>query len=552
MAALQPTVGGLPTLQPPAAPRTFAQVLSRAADPAPSSLDPSVTHDDSTTGTHKGSPAIFFTPTHLHSISKPFAWTLVGKFSHGYNKINPKLGRPSMADLHQYFVALDLKGEFSIGLLDNRHVLIQIQSEEDYLRIYSRMVWYIGAITMRIFRWSPFFRVDKETSVVPVWITFPRLPVMFFEQQSLFAIGRLIGHPLRRDSATIALKRPSVARLQVELDLMKPRPDKIWIGMGDSDGYWQKVEYEHVPEYCQHCWHVGHAASQCHVQYPGLKDTATVPKSSLAEPSRRPVQKYVPVRNLQPPMHSDQGHAPVSDPMQTAHALGKTPVVVESPQHLPATSPAVSSALAVGVVAVGTSFPAALEHSVSAIYSTVVTPVVGVDPPPEMPTVPVNTSFLKESAAPLLVHEVGFHPQPLGEVFDHASSVDEEIEILDEDPPFSLLSTAPNYQFNGVDDLFLLRKRDKEEPYPFHSASRLSQGSVIPISKEAEFSALRAFKERLQSWLPDAAPQCSQPVPKRRGRPRKTALENLTQIAVPTHPMVTRSITHSTSLVFDE
>lgn len=133
------------------------------------------------------------------------------------------------------------------------------------------MVWYVRGVSMRIFKWSPYFRVDKESSIVPIWITLPRLPVPFFHKSALFPIARLIGHPLRLDEATTKLKRPSVARIQVEIDVLRDRPEKIWIQMGSKEGYWQKIEYENVPPYCRHRWHIGHEENLCHVHNPELK-----------------------------------------------------------------------------------------------------------------------------------------------------------------------------------------------------------------------------------------------------------------------------------------
>lgn len=47
--------------------------------------------------------------------------------------------------------------------------------------------------------------------------------------------------PLRLDAATSTLKRPSMARIQLEIDILKPRPDRIWIGMGDENCFLQKL-----------------------------------------------------------------------------------------------------------------------------------------------------------------------------------------------------------------------------------------------------------------------------------------------------------------------
>lgn len=57
----------------------------------------------------QGEPALKIPQNLLESLSKPFKFTLVGKFSHG---------RPSMERAHQIFAKLRLKGAFSLGHLD--------------------------------------------------------------------------------------------------------------------------------------------------------------------------------------------------------------------------------------------------------------------------------------------------------------------------------------------------------------------------------------------------------------------------------------------------
>lgn len=115
---------------------------------------------------------------------------------------------------------------------------------------------------MRIFKWSPYFRVEKESSVVPIWVSLSRLPVHLFQKDALFSIAQLFGLPLRLDEATTQLKRRSIARIQVKIDVVKERPPKIWIKMGTQEGFWQKIDYKNVPSYCCHCWHIGHSDDQ--------------------------------------------------------------------------------------------------------------------------------------------------------------------------------------------------------------------------------------------------------------------------------------------------
>lgn len=137
--------------------------------------------------------------------------------------------------------------------------------------MYSRPVWYIKGIPMRIFKWTSQFHVDCELPLTPIWISLPRLPIHFFDRDTLFAIAALIGVPLRLNSATISLKRPSMARVQVELDILKERPSKIWIATEGEDGFRQKIVYDQVPDYCRHCWHIGHSKNSCRVQHPELR-----------------------------------------------------------------------------------------------------------------------------------------------------------------------------------------------------------------------------------------------------------------------------------------
>ncbi|XP_059302210.1 uncharacterized protein LOC132054174 [Lycium ferocissimum] len=69
--------------------------------------------------------------------------------------------------------------------------------------------------------------------------------------------------------ATKTMNRPSMAKIRVEIDLMKPLIHNIWIGTEDDNeplkGYAQKIEYENIPKYCKHCKKLGHNLTECRV-----------------------------------------------------------------------------------------------------------------------------------------------------------------------------------------------------------------------------------------------------------------------------------------------
>ncbi|XP_027158576.1 uncharacterized protein LOC113760210 [Coffea eugenioides] len=176
-----------------------------------------------------------------------------------------------MEDLRKFFLSLDLKEAAKVGLLDSRHVVITLGNKADFHRIWARGIWYVYGTPMRVFKWSPAFHVDKEPSVVPVWFKLPKLPLHYFNKECLFQIVNVLGSPLFVDAATMAASRPSVARVCVEIDLLKPLTLRVWIGNGDHEGFWQALILENMPKYCSHCFRQGHTQNECHVLYPDLR-----------------------------------------------------------------------------------------------------------------------------------------------------------------------------------------------------------------------------------------------------------------------------------------
>ncbi|KAL9407486.1 hypothetical protein AB3S75_046100 [Citrus x aurantiifolia] len=105
------------------------------------SSDPAIAFRQSST--HKGEPTIFFTEEEINIMVAPFKLALVGKFS---------FGRPPIDIIRNFFVALGLKGNVEITLLDHHHILIQLHLEEDYTRIWLHQSWFIDGKAMRVFK----------------------------------------------------------------------------------------------------------------------------------------------------------------------------------------------------------------------------------------------------------------------------------------------------------------------------------------------------------------------------------------------------------------
>lgn len=69
---------------------------------------------------------------------------------------------------------------------------------------------------------------------------------------ALRQICKPVGRFLAPDAATLNFTRPSYAIVKVEIDLLKPRVNEVYIGFSENpgkedNGYIQKIEYERIP-----------------------------------------------------------------------------------------------------------------------------------------------------------------------------------------------------------------------------------------------------------------------------------------------------------------
>ena len=154
----------------------------------------------------RGEPALRLSRHDIETLSQPFQNALVGRFP---------FSRPTMEIIRKFITSIGLKGECAVGLLDSKHVLIRPSLEEDYTRLFARRLWYVQNSPMSLSKWSLEFKADHELAIAPVWVSFPELPIPFFQKNQLLRLAATLGRPLRVDAATIDLRRPSVARVMV-------------------------------------------------------------------------------------------------------------------------------------------------------------------------------------------------------------------------------------------------------------------------------------------------------------------------------------------------
>ncbi|KAL0413059.1 UNVERIFIED_CONTAM: hypothetical protein Sradi_1507600 [Sesamum radiatum] len=128
---------------------------------------------------------------------------------------------------------------------------------------------------MRIFKWTPNFDPQIESSILPIWIRLLELPVHLFEKNVLFTLVAKIGKPLRIDEPTADLSRPDLARVCVELDLIATKVQAIYLKI-EGKTYRQQVLYENFPPDCSSCSHLGYDIANCIAKHINVKSQTEV------------------------------------------------------------------------------------------------------------------------------------------------------------------------------------------------------------------------------------------------------------------------------------
>lgn len=192
----------------------------------------------------------------------------------------------------EFLAQTELRGEVKMSHFNSKHVYIDLDNEFDHVTVL-----YIQGQLMRIQLWTPIFRPDQETPLVPVCVLLPELPWHCYCMEIIGPLLSPIGKALFLDLATYKKTRGSMAKVKIQLDLTKPRPSHVWLGFDEDEngaGKWQQVEYEGVPFFCSYCKHQGHETLTCKIK---AKDDETK--------RRKEQEKKVDAENLQSTANSD-------------------------------------------------------------------------------------------------------------------------------------------------------------------------------------------------------------------------------------------------------
>lgn len=117
-----------------------------------------------------------------------------------------------------------------------------------------------------------------EMSMVPIWVTFPNLPLEYWSAKPLSRIASQVGVPITTDQLTKEKARCSYARVLVHVDASSPLVRSFPVINPDGSVHIQKVVYEFEPRYCSNCQSMTHDIMMCKKNAP--KPSTTAPNKS--------------------------------------------------------------------------------------------------------------------------------------------------------------------------------------------------------------------------------------------------------------------------------
>lgn len=88
--------------------------------------------------------------------------------------------------------------------------------------------WLVSNHYVTIQHWILDFDVDTASiSKIVVWVRVPKIPLEFFDKESLTRVENAINRILRVDETTLCTTRCQYVRINIEIDLNKPLQSKF-------------------------------------------------------------------------------------------------------------------------------------------------------------------------------------------------------------------------------------------------------------------------------------------------------------------------------------
>jgi hypothetical protein len=171
---------------------------------------------------------------------------------------------------------------------------------EDMRSVRSVGSWHLSPGLLKLFAWSKDFNPSmQQQSSAQVWIRIYGLSQEYWRPKILFAIASSVGIPICTDSFT---NKPMLdrsfghfVRVFVDVNMTQDLRYRVLVER-TGFAFFVDVEYENLPDFCDHCNIIGHKFDNC------KKRKESAPKDNPVKKNTAPAKHFVPVLNKEKPI----------------------------------------------------------------------------------------------------------------------------------------------------------------------------------------------------------------------------------------------------------
>ncbi|XP_070019439.1 uncharacterized protein [Nicotiana sylvestris] len=137
-------------------------------------------------------------------------------------------GMPSFKEMQQFVYGVwHFVSTPRVFLHDDGYFIFKFESEDNKNLLFHNGPYTFNSRPMILKEWIPDFKMNKEPlRLVPLWVSFPKLPLQCWTEENLGRLASYLGRPICTDKLTATGDTISYARVLIEMDITQQLPEK--------------------------------------------------------------------------------------------------------------------------------------------------------------------------------------------------------------------------------------------------------------------------------------------------------------------------------------
>ncbi|XXG88117.1 hypothetical protein AAC387_Pa12g0372 [Persea americana] len=199
-----------------------------------------------------GKLALTIPQSMLSSSKESFSFAFIGKFAGK---------RPSLEWVEEKAKFWALSRPCLVSLTIKGYSIFYFNSSEDKAHILGLSPLSMERKKLFFLPWSPWEDESDWPSIASVWVRFSGLPYHCWSQHIIFSLANSIGQPIKLDDITSSQRILTFARVLVNVDLSKRKPQSILVDLQGETELEIVVSFENYP--CSVYYQTGHYHQSC-------------------------------------------------------------------------------------------------------------------------------------------------------------------------------------------------------------------------------------------------------------------------------------------------